>query len=65
MSIAQKYFRDAIGLQFAITELRNEIGVDTCQECPRLVVLALDGLQARMNELVKTMKAACTEEVQS
>lgn len=44
MNIAQNYFGHAISLQFAITEMRNEIGVDTCQECPRLVTLALDGL---------------------
>ena len=61
MNCAQKYFGEAIGLQFAITELRNEITVDVCQECPRLVTLALDGLQAQVDELVKAMKAACVE----
>ena len=54
MNCAQKYFGEAIGLQFAITELRNEITVDVCQECPRLVTLALDGLQAQVDELVKS-----------
>lgn len=61
MNPAQDYFGHLIGLQFAITELRSEITVDVCQECPRLVTLALDGLQAQADELVKLMKAACAE----
>lgn len=58
---AQDYFGHAIDLQFAITELRNEITVDVCQECPRLVTLALDGLQTKADQLVEQMRAAIVE----
>jgi hypothetical protein len=60
MTTAQDYFGHAIALQFSITELRQEITVDVCQENPRLVCMAIAGLQARADELIDGMKAAMT-----
>ena len=59
--VAQDWFGHAIALQFAIAELRQEITVDVCQENPRLVCLAIAGLQARADELIAGMKAAMVE----
>lgn len=53
---AHDMFGHLIGLQFAITELLSELAVDTIQEHPRTVLLALRGLEARAAELVAIAK---------
>ena len=45
-----------IGLRFAITELLSELAVDTIQENPRTVLMALKGLEAQAAELVRVAK---------
>lgn len=41
-----------IGLHFAMQELNSELTVDTIQESPRMVLMALEGLERRMKSLV-------------
>ena len=53
---AHDMFGHLIGLQFAITELLSELAVDTIQEHPRTVLMALRGLEARAVELVAIAK---------
>jgi sirohydrochlorin ferrochelatase len=45
-----------IGLHFAIAELHNALTVDVIHDNPRLVMLAIGGLEAKANELVEAMK---------
>jgi hypothetical protein len=52
----QDWFGEAIGLQFAIAELHSELTVDGIQENPRLVMLAIGGLDAKAALLIAAMK---------
>lgn len=54
---AQDWFGHAVGLQFAIVELHTELTVDVIQENPRLVLLAIAGLEAKSNSLIAAMKS--------
>ena len=60
-NVAHDWYAHAIGLQFAILEMRNEVAVDVCQESPRLVTLALAGLQAEVDQFVEAMGKAIVE----
>lgn len=42
-----------VGLQFSITELLEELSVDTIQENPRTVLLAIKGLECEAKQLVR------------
>ena len=53
---AHDMFGLLIGLRFAITELLGELAVDTIQENPRTVLMALKGLEAQAIELVGIAK---------
>ena len=52
----QDWFGHMIGLQFAIAELASELSVDVILDNPRLVMLAIGGLEAKASELVEAMK---------
>lgn len=52
----QDWYGAVIGLQFAITELAEELCVDTIQENPRLFSLAIEGLKAKADRLVELMR---------
>ena len=54
----QDWFGRAVGLHLAIAELVSELTVDVIQDNPRLVMLAIAGLQAKANELVEAMKSS-------
>ncbi len=53
---AHDMFGHLIGLQVAITELLYELAVDTIEENPRTVLMALKGLEAQAIELVGIAK---------
>ena len=54
----QDWFGHMIGLQFAIAELASELTVDVIQDNPRLVMLAIGGLEAKACELVESAKSS-------
>jgi hypothetical protein len=58
---AHDMFGHLIGLRFAITELLSELAVDTIQEHPRTVLMALAGLEARAVQLVAIAKGEIEE----
>lgn len=53
---AHDMFGHLIGLQFAIAELHNELTVDLIQDSPRTVLMAIRGLKAQADELVRVAK---------
>lgn len=53
---AHDMFGHLIGLQFAISELLSELAVDTIQQHPRVVLMALRGLEARAAKVVAIAK---------
>jgi len=53
---AHDMFGHLIGLRFSISELLAELAVDTIQENPRTVLMALKGLEAQAAELVQVAK---------
>lgn len=53
---ASDMFGHLICLQVAITELLHELAVDTIEENPRTVLMALKGLEAQAIELVRITK---------
>lgn len=55
------FFGQAILLQFAIKEFRNELNIDICKSNPRLVVMSLADLEQRANEIVESMRAKMEE----
>ena len=54
---AQDWFGQAVGLQFAIIELHTELTTDVIQGNPRLVLMAIAGLEAKVNLLIAAMKS--------
>jgi hypothetical protein len=51
------FFGQLILLHLAIKEINNELTVDICQNCPRLVLMVLSDLERRAEEIVDAMKA--------
>jgi hypothetical protein len=51
------FFGQAISLHWAIKELTNDLTVEICQNCPRLVLMVLSDLERRAEEIVEGMKA--------
>jgi hypothetical protein len=56
-----EFFGQAISLQLAIKEFRNELTIDICQNSPRLVVMSIADLERRANEIVASMQAKMEE----
>jgi hypothetical protein len=54
---AHDWFGHAVGLQFAICELHTELTTDVIQANPRLVLMAIAGLEAKANLLIAAMKS--------
>ena len=52
-----EFFGQAISLQCAIKEFRNELTVDVCINNPRLVVMAIADLERRADEIVANMQS--------
>ena len=53
---AHDMFGYLVGLRFEITEFLSELNVDTIQDNPRTVLMALRGLEAHAIELVEIAK---------
>jgi hypothetical protein len=51
------FFGKAILLHLAIKEINNELTVDICQNCPRLVLMVFSDLERQAEEIVEAMKA--------
>jgi len=51
------FFGQAISLQLAIKEINNELTVDICKNCPRLVLMVFFDLERQAEEIVEAMKA--------
>ena len=51
------FFGKAILLHLAIKEINNELTVEICQNCPRLVLMVLSDLERRSEEIVEAMKS--------
>ncbi len=51
------FFGQLILLHLAIKELTNELTVEICQNCPRLVLMVFSDLERRSEEIVESMKA--------
>ncbi len=51
------FLGQSILLHLAIKEINNELTVDICQNCPRLVLMVLSDLERRADEIVESMKA--------
>ena len=50
------WFGLALGIGFAIGELRSQITPELCQNNPRLVCLAISGLQHKVDAMLAEMK---------
>lgn len=55
------FFGQAILLQLAIKEFRNELTIDICKNSPRLVVMSVADLERRANEIVSSMQVKMEE----
>jgi hypothetical protein len=44
-------------LHLAIKELTNELTVDICKNCPRLVLMVFSDLERRAEKIVEAMKS--------
>lgn len=55
------FYGQAIALQLAVREFRNELTIDICENSPRLVVMATADLERRTDEIVASMRAAFEE----
>ena len=49
------FFGQAISLQLAIKEINNEITVEICKNCPRLVLMVFFDLERQAEEIVEAM----------
>jgi hypothetical protein len=55
------FFGQAISLQLAIKEFRNELTIEICENSPRLVVMSIADLERRANEIVASLLAKMEE----
>ena len=55
------FFGQAILLQCAIRDFRDELTIDLCANRPRLVVMAVADLQQKADEIVASMRAKMEE----
>ena len=51
------FFGQLISLQLAIKEINNELTVEICKNCPRLVLMVFFDLERQAEEIVEAMKA--------
>jgi hypothetical protein len=51
------FFVQAILLHLAIKELTNELTVEICQNCPRLVLMVFSDLERQAEKIVEAMKS--------
>lgn len=58
---ARDWYGSLIGLQFAIAEVAGELTVDTCEQHPRIVCMAIQGLAGKADALVKQIQGAMKE----
>lgn len=56
MKPSLELYPSLLGLKFAMIELLGELAVDSIAEHPRLVLMAMRGLQAKIDELVEMAK---------
>jgi hypothetical protein len=51
------FFGQAISLHLAIKEISNELTVEICKNCPRLVLMVFFDLERQAEDIVEAMKA--------
>jgi hypothetical protein len=56
MKSLQEFYGEVLILQLVIREMRSEVMIDTCENNPRLVVMALTDLDFRVSKLVEAIK---------
>lgn len=56
MKSLKDFYGSVLILEFVIKEMRSEVMIDTCENNPRLVVMALADLEERVSKLLAAIK---------